>query len=437
MINFINETILFGKTGIHVRYDNDKAVEWVSLYDIMKILKRREKSDIEQALKVCKTKQQFPIYSNGALFWFIGIPDIYSVLGKVRKENKLIAPVCDELISWTAKLPIGRNTNILGIKKESEKKPSPVKVTLKKIRDYVTKNNDKKTYSDKQDSQTSDTAYYVQEQDIKSVVDLAEINKTVHNFKFNGREYINITEIAGKYNKNPREWLLRAETKQICQSMIDDGKANSIDDLIIKKKGHTGATFLEKSLYVEFTRWLDPKIAVRSNEVMNTLDEIGFLSENKPLNKPVQVRPNPEPANQLDVINKAFNLPDNLIDALELAAKLYRKIEEDKPKVQYYDRMILQRESFKSTHIAMELDISTSALHRFLIEERIIHFNGRTYEVYPNYQALQCDHPYYWTNPKSGRTYVHSKAKRWTHAGREYIIELYQKKHPQNLILID
>jgi phage antirepressor YoqD-like protein len=129
-------------------------------------------------------------------------------------------------------------------------------------------------------------------------------------------------------------------------------------------------------------------------------------------------------------------LPTNFKEALlQLAAAedyievQHKKIEDDRPKVEFYNDFIENRDSFKTSLIAEELRITTVQLYRFLVEERIVHWEKRHYIAYSSHAALQCDHPYLWTNPKTGKTYPHAKTKRWTKSGREYILELYRRKN--------
>ena len=109
------------------------------------------------------------------------------------------------------------------------------------------------------------------------------------------------------------------------------------------------------------------------------------------------------------------------------------EIEEDHSKVAFYNDFIGSRNFFKSSIIAEELRITTACLHRFLEEEKICRYDGKQYTVYPPYTDLQCDFPYMWTN-KYGKTYTYSHLKRWTKAGREYILELYRKKNRPALL---
>ena len=100
------------------------------------------------------------------------------------------------------------------------------------------------------------------------------------------------------------------------------------------------------------------------------------------------------------------------------------------PKVAFYDDFIENREWFRSTRIADELNISPRSLHQFLLEQGICKYQKHQWLVFPAYRAWQCDVPYTWENAQ-GKVFTFGSAKRWTQVGREYIIELWKKMHPE------
>jgi len=198
------------------------------------------------------------------------------------------------------------------------------------------------------------------------------------------------------------------------QSLVRQGESESSESRIITTRGSQGATWIEYRLGLAFARWLSLEFFRWCDERIQELIGRGYpvLMKNDSNNRPGQ-----------------FPVPTTLKDALQLTAIQQEKIEADHPKVAFYDDFIENRDFFKSSIIAEELRITTACLHRFLMEEKICRYERRQYAVYPAYSALQCDFPYMWTN-KYGKAYTYSHQKRWTKAGREFILELYRKKNP-------
>lgn len=404
----INETISFNGRGIHVRYDGRNAVGWICLKDICRELKRSGKSDIENYAAFCKDKQKYPIYTNGALFWFVSKSDVYAILNKVRKENKIVAGVCDELLKWLGQLPAG--------------KPEDVTPYLS---DRMDENSNGQAAG--QPAGTADTKDFP----VRGVVLL---EKHIPYFESNGRTYHNASLMGREFGISPKAWLQKAETLRFRNALVRQGLFSNTGEQLLTKRGQCGVTFFEYHLALEFARYLDPDIAVKNNLVMSKLGKYGIVvADEKETCPPGPLSPE-DKINHL-VANSQFKLPQTRSEAFMLLAELAKQIEENRPKVEYYNRMIENRENFTTYFIASELDVSVVHLYKFLVDERIVKYEKRTYVVYPSYQALQCDKDYLFTF-KNGKTYICGKGKRWTHAGREFIIDLYKRKQNQNTIII-
>jgi len=401
--------IPFDTYGIWVIKDDLGGIIWVNLHNICLALKRREMIENGKALRICKTATKFPMYKNGKLYWFVKLYDIIQLTRRVRTESSMAAKLCDEVDAWVAKLPVGKET-----KEVNKGNPSEINIIIpaeKERKQGPIPQMD--TYQGATTAQSGET---------NSLVVLQYEDQRISFKAENGMTYTNATEMARKYDKSPREWLLLADTLRFRQSLVERGITPSLESQVITRRGSLGATFLEQNLALEFARWLDPNFAIWMNKTNQELVKQGFV---------VLKKDTLETTTTFDDIIEQFGVPQTKSEALLLAAAYAKKIEEDKPKVDYYNDMVENRDDFTTSQISLELNISTVQLHRFLLEERIVKFEKKRYVVYPNHSVLQKDHPYMWTN-KRGKTYVYSRTKRWTKAGREYIIDLYKQKNPTN-----
>lgn len=193
-------------------------------------------------------------------------------------------------------------------------------------------------------------------------------------------------------------------------------------------RGHVGATWIEENLGIEFSRWLSPEFSEWCNSRVSERVTQGFVTIPKV---------KPEFQTSYGVMRKPpenmKEAPQLLLEQEEAIEARNRKIEEDKPKVEFYENMVENRENYPTTFLAMELNVSVIQLNKFLVEERIIKWEKRFYEAYPNFSHLQCKHPYYWTN-KKGKTYAYANGRRWTKAGRDFVLDLYREKNSQKLL---
>ncbi|TCB52660.1 DNA-binding protein [Acinetobacter sp. ANC 4779] len=63
-----------------------------------------------------------------------------------------------------------------------------------------------------------------------------------------------------------------------------------------------------------------------------------------------------------------FQIPTSLSEALQLAADQARKIEQDKPKVNYYEKIVVRDTLLNATQVAQKLSISAISLNKHLEE---------------------------------------------------------------------
>lgn len=77
--------------------------------------------------------------------------------------------------------------------------------------------------------------------------------------RFNIDGWINATEAAKPFGKEPHEWLRLPETKSYLAAMA---KSGIFPELTRTSRGRFGGTWLHPKLAVAFARWLSPEFAV-------------------------------------------------------------------------------------------------------------------------------------------------------------------------------
>lgn len=368
--------IRFEDAPIRVIYSSQEAVEWVCLNDLLKVLDRTCMMDNGTAMKLCRTSFRIPFKDGGCNRWGVKPHDVHNLLRVVQPENAIVGKLCERMQQWINDLP----TSMVQSKCKSLSIPTGEPVVF--------------TYQD----------------------------KFPNTFKADsGRIYVNATQMAKGFDKLPSTWLTLSSTTEFRSTLVRDGKSLSMESQVMTTRGHYGATWIEEPLAMEFARWLSPEFSDWCNECIKELGTKGYVT---------LVPAKREHRNSFSEAVGNFPVPQNFEEALMLAADQARKIREDEPKVAFYEEYVEERDHFKSSRIADELEISTVQLHRFLAENNIIKFEGYRWVVHNPYQALQCDVPYMWEK-QDGKLYPTGSVKRWTQAGREYIIELWRERHPE------
>ncbi len=89
-----------------------------------------------------------------------------------------------------------------------------------------------------------------------------------HTITFNDEAWINATEAAAKYGKNPSEWLRLPSTVEYLGAI--ERKYGKIPYLKTKR-GSGGGTWISPKLAVNFARWLDVDFAVWCDDQIDGL----------------------------------------------------------------------------------------------------------------------------------------------------------------------
>ena len=370
------EILMFEGSSIRLRATEHGSVEWLCLNDILKHLNRTDMIESGRMLKICRSIARHPFKDGGRNRWAIRPYDVHHLLRVVSTENGAISAKCQRLHEWVNSLPM---------QMELDSKPISV--------------------------ESSNEMMIFNYQDRFPIT-----------FKTDcGRTFVNATQMAKSFNKYPFVWLSLAATNEFREALVGRGESPSLESQIITIRGKNGVTWIEESLAMEFARWLSPDFSAWCNIKIKEVVDNGYTTM-QPNHGADRVAQPPATTN--------FAIPKTFDEALLLAAEQAKRLRESEHKVSFYDEYVEHREVFKSSRIADELEVSIVILNRFLAQEGIVHYesNRKRWVVNAPFRPLQCDAPYLWQK-EDGKVYPFGTVKRWTQAGREYIIELWNEKN--------
>jgi phage antirepressor YoqD-like protein len=131
---------------------------------------------------------------------------------------------------------------------------------------------------------------------------------------------VNATEMAKPFGKRVSDWLSNQNTKEFIDTLTETRKSVSADfqAVIVVRGGNPDAqgTWLHEDAALEFARWLSPKFAIWCNDRIKELLTTGSTSLPK------------------------FDVPQTFSDALMLAAKQQKQIEEQQKAIELKDSTI-------------------------------------------------------------------------------------------------
>lgn len=376
MRNSKSEVISLDRRAIRVIRDSKGGIQRFCLNDLCAYLGRDFVRPNQDATRLCPKSVKLPFKLNGHRMWSITPAEVKTLTETVLREKPGAESRCHKLEEW--------------VKELNAPKPKPTA------------------------AEKDDTPVTFNFQDRNPV-----------SFRFqNDRMWINATQLTKCFNRQPIEWLRLKDTIRTRSKLAEEGITASVEQQLVTVRGrNNGATWMEVPLALELADWLSPELTAWCRECIRKMTT----------EPPVEEEPD-EPAETLpeellpEGIDK-FPVPKTFSEALQLAADLQEKLEQNEPKVAYYEDQIESRECFSTTRLADELRISAQQLNRFLEDQGVCRRDLKQWVACGDYRRYQTEVPYMF-HSKRGKAYKCGSALRWNQPGREYIIDLWKTHHP-------
>ena len=151
-----------------------------------------------------------------------------------------------------------------------------------------------------------------------------------------GRFCLNdLHQASGAERKNqPQYFLDNVKTQELVQELIDTGIPVSPVEVV--RGGLNQGTYVVKQIVYAYAMWISAKFHLK---VINTFDAL---------------------------INHRQQLPQSFAEALQLAADQAKKIELDKPKVDYYEKIVVRDTLLNATQVAQKIGLSAITMNKLL-----------------------------------------------------------------------
>lgn len=114
---------------------------------------------------------------------------------------------------------------------------------------------------------------------------------------------------------------------------------------------------------------------------------------------------------------QGIGVPSTFAEALKLAYEQQLIIEQQKPKVEYHDKVLHSDKLITTTSISKDLGISAFKLHKILNELGIIYKKSGIWVLYSKYQDMVPEYADYHINE-------FGQQLKWTEKGRKWIIDI-------------
>ena len=141
---------------------------------------------------------------------------------------------------------------------------------------------------------------------------------------------------GGERKNQPQYFLDNVKTQELVQELITTGIPVLPVEVI--NGGNNRGTYVVKQIVYAYAMWISAKFHLK---VINSFDAL---------------------------INHRQQIPQSFAAALQLAADQAKKIELDKPKIDYYEKIVVRDTLLNATQVAQKLSISAVALNKHLEE---------------------------------------------------------------------
>lgn len=228
---------------------------------------------------------------------------------------------------------------------------------------------------------------------------------------------VNATEMAKTFNKRPIDWLQNKQTEEFLNELAKVRKSTLADLVQVTRGGDNPGTWMHEDVALEFARWLSPAFAIWCNDHIKELLTTGVTTASDD---------DAAIAHAMEILNRRLEQAKAEKQLLEAKAhEQERVIQEQAPKVEYYDDVLNSTSTYTATQIAKEFGWGAETLNRKLKEKGVQYKQSGQWLLYAKYQ----DKGYTKTVTRqytgtSGKIHT-SQQTVWTEPGRQFIHSLF------------
>lgn len=258
---------------------------------------------------------------------------------------------------------------------------------------------------------------------------------------------VNATQMAKPFGKRPNDYLSLPTTNELIKA-ITRKSGNSENQIVTTKAGTPqfgGGTWMHEDLALDFAQWLSVDFRLWCNDRIKELMRHGITATPQAIE---DILADPDNAirilTELKQEREALAAAKKQINTLEIQRDTYHSenrrllklkdrtdkiMQKQAPLVEYAQNVLDSNDTFTTTQIAKELDMSAQALNKFLHEAGVMFKQDGQWFLYSKYMSKGYVKTREYTYPKKdGRTGI-MLSTAWTEAGRMFIRQLVLFKH--------
>lgn len=261
-------------------------------------------------------------------------------------------------------------------------------------------------------------------------------------FQIGEATVVNATEMAKPFGKRPNDYLSLPTTNELIKA-ITRKSGNSENQIVTTKAGTPqfgGGTWMHEDLALDFAQWLSVDFRLWCNDRIKELMRHGITATPQAIE---DILADPDNAirilTELKQEREALAAAKKQINTLEIQRDTYHSenrrllklkdrtdkiMQKQAPLVEYAQNVLDSNDTFTTTQIAKELDMSAQALNKFLHEAGVMFKQGGQWFLYSKYMSKGYVKTREYTYPKKDGRMGIMLSTAWTEAGRMFIRQL-------------
>ena len=252
---------------------------------------------------------------------------------------------------------------------------------------------------------------------LSNQVQIYQYNGSPVTFQKGDSVMVNATEMAKPFGKRSADFLTLKSTNELIHSLSAKTGIPVTALVLVNQGGNNQGTWMHEDLALIFAQWLSPQFYLWCNDHIKELLTTGVTTASDD---------DAAIAHAMEILQKRLEQAKAEKQLLEAKAhEQERVIQEQAPKVEYFDDVLNSTSTYTATQIAKEFGWGAETLNRKLKEKGVQYKQSGQWLLYAKYQ----DKGYTRTVTRSytgtsGKIHT-SQQTVWTEPGRHFIHSLF------------
>ena len=236
----------------------------------------------------------------------------------------------------------------------------------------------------------------------------------------NGTTYINATEMAKPFGKQPAFWLRTDQAKKIIAA-ISTMQICKVESLLqVVNGGESRGTWMHEDVALVFSQWLSPEFYLWCNDRIKELIKHGMTATAETAERLLN-----DPDFLIETLTALKSEREQKAILLEQTRLQQKEIALVQPKVKYFDNVMQSTSVYVADQIAKELGMTAITMNRLLVNQGVLIRRNGQLVLTAKYVGKGYDKPKTYQYTKGDGTIGTNTTTVYTEKGRMFIHSVF------------